>query len=607
MADPIKLGGTPGDAPAGGSTPKIDLGAPSLNIGAPGQGTAGSVPSTAPKPASSGESMGNIFTQSQAKKEESKMISSIISKKDVAQKSKSILGPAPTLEKSIEQEKEAAQKRKLRLYQFIFLAVFLAGAAAAFYFYAELSPDFSLFGVNTTQRLTDTNASLRQVQTLVNRDRYLAAQLKLNEFSYQADRFMSSVPKVNDPAINEFDKRAIVTDMEESKNALPVLLGDIRGLLTQNIVAETYRSEKEPEQTPDQILATAQEDLRSALRETKKQYNQDTPDPQEILDIKLVDNAIKLVGNRTLLNALQGTSVDTFKQQLDDYALAPDPQKLKSVQDVISKVLSSTQSDLATIADVKTNRVMWSDIIGQIKEETLNVDPNFDQPLLYGTLGGVVYNGYEFDSNSNKIVLSGTTKKLDGSNFTLLSNLIDQLENSRYFKDVDMRSFTKGRSGTGANEGFTANFKIDLSLETEGFADNNAPLSLQSDSLRGAATGTSRTGPATGTTQESVSTATTPTETSSASAPAPTPAVDAPEEATESAVPATEVSTPVSSESTSAEAPAAAGQDSQLPVPAPVDTAPTVALPTSASETTDTASAPVPSVPGTEGPSTEAP
>lgn len=582
MADPIKLG----DAPAGGSTPKINLGAPTLNIGAsaPGSAPAGG---TTPSPAPAGESMGNIFTQSQAKKEESKMITSIISKKDVAQKSKAILGPAPTLEKSIEQEKEAGLKRKLRLYQFIFLTVFLAGGAAAFYFYAELSPDFSLFGANTTQRLTDTNTNLRQVQTLVNRDRYLAAQLKLNEFSYQADRFLSSVPKANDPTINQFDKRAIMTDLEESKNALPVVLGDVRELLTQNIIAETYRSEKEPEQTPEQILATAQEDLRSALRETKSQYNQSNPDPQEIQDIKLVDNAIKLVGNRSLLNALQGTSVDTFRQQLDDYAQAPDPQKQKAVQDIIGKVLSSTKSDLATIADIKTDRVTWSEIIGQIKEETLNVDPNFDQPLLYDTLGGVIYNGYEFDSNSNKIVLSGTTKKLDGSNFTLLSNLIDQMENSRYFKDVDMRSFTKGRSGTGVNDGFLANFKIDLSLETEGFSDNNTPVSLQSDTLRGAASGTRRTESAAGTTQESAPAVTTSTETPSAAAPAPTPVTDSSETA---AAPETDASTQASSEPVTGETSAGTTEETSVSV----------------SGTTDTASAPVPAVPSAEGPSTDA-
>ncbi|MFO0780370.1 MAG: hypothetical protein U0519_00530 [Candidatus Gracilibacteria bacterium] len=510
MAEPIKLGGDSGST---GTSPQIVIGAPT----AP----------TPVTPAPAGESMGNIFTQGQAKKEDSKLISSIISQKDVAQKTKSILGPAPTLEKSIEQDKEATMKRKLRLYQFIFVMIFLATGAMSFYFYSELSPDFSLLGANTTQRLTDTNTNLRQVQTLVSKDRYLAAQLKLNEFSYQSDRFLSSVSKVNDASINSFDKRAIFADLEESQKSLPVLLGEIRDLLTKDLVAPTYRTEKEPETTPEQALQTAQDDLRTALRTEKGKYNLNTTDPQEILDIKLIDNAVKLVGNNALLGALQKTSADTFQKQLEDYAATPDVQKLKAIQDVIGKVLSSTKSDLATIADIKRNRIEWSTIIGQIKEETLNVDKNFDQPLLYETLGGVVYTGYEFDTNNNKIVLSGTTKTLDGSNFTVMSNLIDQLENSRYFEDVDMRSFTKSKAGTGSSEGYMANFKIDLSLEKAGFSNNNSQINLQTDALKGSApAGAKRTGG----TASSASGATSTQQSAvapSAAAPSPVPAVSA--------------------------------------------------------------------------------
>jgi hypothetical protein len=500
MAEPIKLD-DPGNS--SGLSSKITIGAPTGNT------------STSASSASSanGGSMGNIFTQSQAKKEDSKMITSIISQKDVAQKTKSILGPAPTLEKSIEQEKQASLKSKLRLFQFIFLMLFVASVAMAFYFYAELSPDFTWFGANTTQRLTDTNTNLRQVQKLINKDNYMAAQLKLNEFSYQSDRFLSSVSKINDPTINSYDKRAIIVDRDEAQKALPVLLGDIRGVLTKDIVIPTLRSEQEPEQTPEQITQAAQSDLRAALQDERKKYGSNPTNPQDILDAKLIDNSIKLVGNTPLLNALQTTSTDAFQKQLDDYAQAPDPQKLKALQAVIGKVLSSTKSDLATIADIKQNRIEWSTIIGQIKDVTIHLDgSNFDQPLLYDSLGGIVYTGYEFDTNSNKIVLSGTTKTFDGSNFTLMSNLIDHLENSTYFQDVDMRSFAKSKSGGTSNEGFTANFKIDLRLETQGFSTKDSPVNLQSDTLKGAAaTGTKRTTDTTATQQLSASAPTVPT------------------------------------------------------------------------------------------------
>ncbi len=532
MADPIKLD-DPGNS--SGPSPKITIGAPTGNT---------------PAPAAGGGGMGNIFTQTQAKKEESKMISSIISQKDVVQKTKSILGPAPTLEKSIEQEKEVTMKRKLRLFQFVFVMLFLSAGAMSFYFYSELSPDFNWFGMNwtgpnTTQRLTDANTNIRQVQTLINKNRYLAAQLKLNEFSYQADRFLSSVAKANDPTINSFDKRAIIADLDESKKALPVLLGEIRGVLTKDIVAPTYRSEQEPEQTPDQITQTAQEDLRTALRAEKSKYSATSTNPQDILDVKLIDNATKLVGNNTLRQALQSTSTESLQKQLDEYAQVPDLQKLKALQGVIGKVLSSTKSDLATIADIKQKRVEWSTIIGQIKDVTVNIQgSNFDQPALYETFGGIVYTGYEFDSTSNKIVLSGATKTADGSNFTLLSKMIDHLENSLYFQDVDMRSFSKSKSTGLTNEGFLANFKIDLRLETQGFSAKDAPLSLQGDSLKGAApTGAKRTATSvpSDTQQDDVSAPGTDVTQEAASASAPVPAAD--ESATQQPDTATDAST----------------------------------------------------------------
>ncbi len=469
MADPIKLDDSGNTS---GSSPKINLGSPSID---------------------NGGSMGNIFTQNQAKKDDSKMISSIISQKEVAQKTKSILGPAPTLEKTIEQEKEASLKRKLRFYQFVFLVLFVACAAMSFYFYSELSPDFTLLGANTTQRLSDTNDNLRQVQTQVSKDQYLAAQLQLNEFSYEADRFFSSVQKVNDPTINSFDKRTIFADLDESQKALPVLLGNVRDLLSKDIIAQTYPTEKEPQLDQNVILQNAQTDLRNALSDEKKKYGQNPTNAQDIQDVKLIDNAMKLVGNINLQNVLQATSSDALQTQLNDYVQNPDPQKLQALQDAIGKILSSTKSDLATIANIKQSRIQWSTIISQIKEVTLTIDPNFDQQQLYDALGGVVYTGYEFDSNSNKIVLSGTTKTLDGSNFTLMSNLIDRLESSPYFQSVDMRSFSKSKPASGSGSGYLANFKIDLSLEPQGTSNtNNAPVSLQNTSSA-AQTGTKRT------------------------------------------------------------------------------------------------------------------
>jgi hypothetical protein len=474
-------------------------------------------------PMGNGGSMGNIFTQSQAKREESKLISSIISQREVAQKSRAILGPAPTLEKSIEQEKEAANKRKLRFYQFIFVLIFVAGAAMALYYYSELSPDFNLFGQNTTQRLADTNDSLRKVQAQVNRDHYLSAQLELNEFSYESDRFLSSVQKMNDPTVSDVDKRAVLADQQESEEALPSLLNDVRTILNQNIVPTTYASDAEAPQTPDSQLQAAQSDLRNDLNDEKTKYGTNPTSPQDIQDLKMIANAVKLVGNTALLNVLQNTSSDALQKQLADYAQSPDATKLLALQTLTGQILASTKSDLATIANIKQQRIDWQTIIGQIKDvtRTPTVDPNFgDEPSLYDTVGGVVYNGYEFDSDTDKIVLSGAVKTNDGSNFTLMSNLLDALGSSPYFQDVEMRSFSKSQGGGQAGSGYLSNFKIDLSLASQNASSKNTPISLQNAAAI-TATGTKRTtaGAASDATQPA---AVTPTLSPSAATPAST-------------------------------------------------------------------------------------
>jgi hypothetical protein len=58
--------------------------------------------------------------------------------------------------------------------------------------------------------------------------------------------------------------------------------------------------------------------------------------------------------------------------------------------------------------------------------------------------------------------VSGNVKDSKGLNFNILASLIDQLEGSTKFKDVDMRNFSKTLN---EKEGYEGNFKIDMSLQ----------------------------------------------------------------------------------------------------------------------------------------------
>ena len=470
---------------------KIEVGAPADKIAPSGS----SVPVTAaPKPADPAppatkpsapqpaETFQNIFNKAPAKESGPKMIESIVTgKTDASSKLKPILGSAPQLQKTLEQEKEYRQKRSLKASQAVFIITFLLALGAVLYFFMELSPSFNLFGPNTTARLTDVNKNLQSLQAKINKYRYLAAQLDLNRFSYAAAQFLDKTVRLSDPNVSAAEKTILTTEISELQTSIPVVLESIRKNLGQDIVIKTFRTESEAEMTEDEIRTQFENDLRASLQEDMNQIIAASANGTvNAQDLKLFENAMKLVGNSQLVGTLKGMSLDSLKKDLEDYKATQDSMLRSKLQKLFSSILSSTSSDIATIAALKSARITWSTVIKQIETVTAEADTNFGKGL-YASLGGVIYKSYEFDTQSNKIGLSGETTTFDATNFTLISNLIDKMEESPYFKDAKMRSFSK--SGT-PEEGFTANFRLDLTMETDGQSPKNKVLTLGRDSLK---------------------------------------------------------------------------------------------------------------------------
>lgn len=461
---------------------KIDGGSPSINIGSAPSATAPTTSST-PAPTSSATLSGaSFFNKTETKSKGPKMIESIVAGTDTAAKLKPILGNAPTLQKSLEQDREIRLKKKLRLVQTLSILVFVLAAGMAFYFYSELSPGANLFGPNTTERLKDANTNLRSLQTQLNKYRYLGAQVTLDRFSFVADQYMDKMAKISDPATPSTVKTELSADVAELQNELPNLLKNAREYLAADIVIATTRSDAEEEITDQQIRLNAQDDLKNALKEDKKQITSNSQNPSDLQNLKLIDNTTKLVGNTKLLTAIKSTSVDGFTKDLNDYTSQPDQVKRQNLQSLMSSLLASTKSDIATISSLKNERIQWSAIIKHIEEETTKIDSNFrgNKSVAYETVGGIAYVSYEFESDTQKLVLTGMSKTTDGSNFTLLSKLIDILELSPYFMNVEDRSFTKSGS---PETGYESNFKIELNLENGQVSSKTKPISLVKDVL----------------------------------------------------------------------------------------------------------------------------
>ncbi|MFC1810920.1 hypothetical protein ACFLZH_05450 [Patescibacteria group bacterium] len=112
---------------------------------------------------------------------------------------------------------------------------------------------------------------------------------------------------------------------------------------------------------------------------------------------------------------------------------------------------------------IKSNRIRWAVLINEIEKITKDIDTLYNTGF-FEELGGIKYSAFDFDAETNQIILIGQAKKDDGNTFTLVANLIDALEQSLIFTDVDNRSFPK----TGSDEeGYMSSFRIELSLEED--------------------------------------------------------------------------------------------------------------------------------------------
>lgn len=414
----------------------------------------------------------NFFGKKKAEEKESKVITSVL-KKGAAPKVKPILGAAPALQRSIEEEKILKLKSKLRTAQIVFLIVFVLSLGTFGYFYSQISPSFD---GNPTNTLKDVNINLRSAQTTLNKYRYLAAQLDLNTFSFVSDEFLDKTSQLTTKQLSTAAVSAITDSVNKSSDNIPSLLGVVKENLTPDIVIQTVRSEAEEETTDELVKAQFETDLRNALMEDRKLLSQsETLSAETAHDLRLIDNTIKLVGNEKLLGTIRATSLENFTKDLQSYTDTLDPVQREGIQTIMSSILASTKSDIATVGAIKAQRIVWSWIIEKIEEVTAKIDPNFNSGLFEVTGLEIVYSSFIFNSTSNRVGLSGITKTDKSDNFTLITRLIDAFEQSPYFEDVEMRAFTK--SGN-VEAGFTANFQFDMIIELDGISPKNKPISL---------------------------------------------------------------------------------------------------------------------------------
>jgi hypothetical protein len=445
-----------------------------------------------------GEKQADFFSSAalQEKSGSSKLIENIASQKAKLEEPKieELLGKKSTiLESSIEQEAIYKMKKKLRVAQF--LAFFVAAVAVAVngFLYFQLSPGINLLGFqynfesNLRNDLFNLNENLRSMQTELSTYQFLSGQLYLNQFGYESTRFMDSVAKLEE-AGTAGDRTVLTSVIEEALRQMPVLLTGAKENLTKPLMVATYTTRGEEAQDELMKELDAQNALRRAISEEKTSFIKAGADnglANGTAELAFYDNTIKLVGNSRLVDLLNSTTVEDFRQQAEDYFNNNDPAQRLSFRTHIDNLLASTKVNLATITNLRNSRIKWSEVIERLENITNQVNTEHNSGGGSGNASVILYSSYDFNSDTGSIGINAVNSTRSGTNREVVTYLIEALELSPEFKNVSNRNFPLSRTVDSSGvQTYTMSFKIDMELERGAFSRNNSPIENLQDGQR---------------------------------------------------------------------------------------------------------------------------
>ena len=378
-------------------------------------------------------------------------------------KEESILEAPPEVDESLLEEMEPPKSILLFILKGSFIFLFAAGLGVLLFLTSQLSNYFDFattaIGVpSVLNELTDTNKDIKDLQTEINFNRYLQGKFYLDQFSIDGDKYSRNFYIYSNKTMSDEEKSNAKEQMDLLRENLKKSFSAASAKLGKNL-GRTLIDLEVADQADVEVLFTK---LLKDKLDTKLKELKDGTTEEETRDYKLYRQVRKLIENSNLMGLLKSTDFD----KLSDNEL----------QTLITQVNDFTENELSAIQKIKDVRINWSDIINQIKLETSYVDQYFSEGY-FKEIGGIQYTSYDFDSASGKIIITGITKRLDTTNFTMISNLIDQLNESPYFKNVEMKSFTKTGS---AKDGYTATLRLNLELQEDTLSDADKSIDVNS-------------------------------------------------------------------------------------------------------------------------------
>lgn len=360
-----------------------------------------------------------------------------------------ILGDAPELDTSLLYDVKPQQSVLLLSLKILFGILFISSLASLAFFTSQLTNTFdfvtSNFNLpNVSADLASTNTQIIGLQTDLNMSRFQQIKGSLDKFSYDGDEFLQQFEILNSSTSSAQEKVDAKAAMEASRASMKVSFLEARDKISKDFIAPLIDINFA---TSPQLQSLYEDKLRTSITDKLTALSNGKDDSTK-MDYRNLQQTLKLIGNSELKNILIQTDFDSLK---DD-----------KLYDLVKKVNSLIANDMTSVQVIKSKRIKWSDIIDEIDLRTKEVDKNYSLKF-YNSPGGsgIRYNSYDFDSSTGKISINGETKSLEPTNFTMIADLIDSLNQSKIFMNAEMRSFSKSGS---LDEGYLATLRLALDL-----------------------------------------------------------------------------------------------------------------------------------------------
>jgi len=357
---------------------------------------------------------------------------------------------SPELDKSLLQEVHYEGSALLVIIKSFFILLAIGSIASFMFFTLRLTNNLDFINkkikvTNVIQELSDTNREIISRQTDLNFYKYLQVQAFLTNFTYYGDSYVKYSNIANSLTASSIDKQEAIKKMAYYRPLLEEFFIKAKEQFAKPMTVDLVGDEYTDVNVEN---AKFKEELIAKLKSKASELSKGTSDDSKT-SYKNYLQTIALVQNDKLRVLITATDIK-----------AMDDDKLITL---IKQFNSLLINDLTIIQKIKLNRIRWSDVIKEIETRTIAVDKYYNNNS-YDTYGGIRYTNYDFDSKTKKITISGDTKRFDTTNFTVIANLIDELNRSPIFEDTEMRSFSKSGS---IEDGFTAMLRLSMTLDTE--------------------------------------------------------------------------------------------------------------------------------------------